>query len=57
MKLFSRYRSKEAVDALVLAINAVSKDDALETATRKACLGELHRMRKAFKKRKEIIII
>lgn len=57
MKLFSRYRSEEAVETLILAIEAVSKDSSLEGKDRKACLETLHKMRKAFKKRKQFIIV
>jgi len=57
MKLFSRYRSEEAVETLILAIEAVSKDNTLERKDQRACLETLHKMRKAFKKRKQFIIV
>ena len=57
MKLFSRYKSEEAVETLLLAIKSVSADSTLEGEDRKACLETLHKMRKAFKKRKQFIIV
>lgn len=57
MKLFSRYKSEEAVETLLLAIKSVSADSTLEGEDRKVCLETLHKMRKAFKKRKQFIIV
>ena len=57
MKIFSRYKSQEAAEALSLAIAAVSKDSSLTKSDRKVCLDELNKMRKAFKRRKQFIIV
>lgn len=57
MKLFSRYQSAEAVSTLTTAIESVQNDRTIKEDERKECLENLNKMRKAFKKRKEIIII
>jgi len=60
MKRYSRYLSKDAVDAIDYAIRLVSKDIAVDPGCTEEKLDQLktlQKMRKAFKEKREIVTL